>query len=237
MLQLDDDYLDKFNNYIKTKWVICVDILLLVYLKLKDTLNAMFSIFLYCLIKLNRKRVIMDGSGKNPYLERYYLLFRDRKDFPFNIFLHKYIKSDCKFIYDENVLYDHPWDYFILILSGSCLEYVFENKPKLSTINSDTKLYNYQKIIKYRRNPGFFQFKYASDSHRIEIDDSKNTCWTLCIPFKRKGAWGFWKYNDDIDSKIQWINSKKYLKDKTEKTLNEELPSVLHDNIQNIDDL
>ena len=31
------------------------------------------------------------------------IYFKDRKDFPFNIFLHKFLKSD------PDDLHDHPW--------------------------------------------------------------------------------------------------------------------------------
>ena len=37
----------------------------------------------------NRKRVITDRSGKVPYLVRWYLFLKDRKNFPFNVTLHK----------------------------------------------------------------------------------------------------------------------------------------------------
>ena len=35
--------------------------------------------------KLGRKRTIYDREGKVPYLIRYYLFLKDRKNFPFNI--------------------------------------------------------------------------------------------------------------------------------------------------------
>ena len=59
-----------------------------------------------------RHRIIYDRLSNEPYLERYYLLFKDRKWFPFNIFIHKILKSDL----DD--LHDHPWPYFTLILKG-----------------------------------------------------------------------------------------------------------------------
>jgi len=39
--------------------------------------------------RLGRKRIITDRLNNEPYLERYYLFLKERKWFPFNIFLHK----------------------------------------------------------------------------------------------------------------------------------------------------
>ena len=43
--------------------------------------------------KMGRKRVIMDRLCDEPYLERYYLFLKERERFPFNIFLHKFLKA------------------------------------------------------------------------------------------------------------------------------------------------
>mgnify|MGYP005723211195 CR=1 FL=1 len=43
---------------------------------------------------LGRRRVISDRTGTIPYLVRYYLFLKDRKNFPFNITLHKVLVSD-----------------------------------------------------------------------------------------------------------------------------------------------
>ena len=59
---------------------------------------------------LGRYRVINDRQDKEPYLERYYLFLKDRENFPFNIFLHKFLKSD------PDDLHDHPWSYFSFII-------------------------------------------------------------------------------------------------------------------------
>ena len=37
--------------------------------------------------RLGRKRIIMDRQSNDPYLERYYIFLKDRKQFPFNVFL------------------------------------------------------------------------------------------------------------------------------------------------------
>ena len=43
--------------------------------------------------QMGRKRVVIDRQNNEPYLERYYVILKDRKNFPFNIFLHKLMIS------------------------------------------------------------------------------------------------------------------------------------------------
>ena len=66
----------------------------------------------------NRKRIIYDRNHKKDYLIRYYLFLKDRKKFPFNVTLHKILKSDV----DD--LHDHPWNYSTLILKGGYYEWL-----------------------------------------------------------------------------------------------------------------
>ena len=61
----------------------------------------------------DRHRVIMDRVNDEPYLERYYVFLKDRERFPFNIFVHKFLKSD------PDDVHDHPWPYATLILKGA----------------------------------------------------------------------------------------------------------------------
>ena len=66
----------------------------------------------------NRKRIILDRGPSwpdydkaEPFVVRYYLLFRNRpKWFPFNILVHKLLKSDL------GDLHDHYWSYITIIL-------------------------------------------------------------------------------------------------------------------------
>ena len=50
-----------------------------------DIYNIFKKLFNY----FDRFRIIYDRLDNEPYLERYYLFLKDRKNFPFNIFLHK----------------------------------------------------------------------------------------------------------------------------------------------------
>ena len=68
--------------------------------------------FLNFLDRNGRKRIIMDRQDREPYLERYYVLFKERVTFPYNVFLHKFLKSD------PDHVHDHPWNYFTIILKG-----------------------------------------------------------------------------------------------------------------------
>ena len=81
--------------------------------------NALFEAWDFCMDKSGRKRIIYDRkNNKEPYLIRYYILFVNRDDtYPFNIFIHKFIKSDL----DD--IHDHPWGYFTYILKGGYTQY------------------------------------------------------------------------------------------------------------------
>ena len=68
--------------------------------------------------RIGRRRVITDRTGQIPYLIRYYVFLKDRKDFPFNITVHKVLVSD------EPTLHDHPWNWGAIILKGGYWEHI-----------------------------------------------------------------------------------------------------------------
>ena len=134
----------------------------------------------------------MDRVDSEPYLERFYMFLRDRsKEFPFNIFIHKFIKSD------PDDLHDHPWGYFTLILWGGYWEHVEQ----------------WGVVTKNWRGVGYFQTVPATWRHRVELENG-NPCWTLFIPNKREREWGFYKKEE---GKEEWILAEKYLQDKKNK--------------------
>lgn len=156
--------------------------------------NNFFVTWDKIMIDLNRKRIIMDRSNNEEYLVRYYLLFKERKDsYPFNVFIHKFLKGD------DDELHDHPWSYFTLILSGGYYETVLENSREVT----------------YWRGPGFFQKVDHTHIHTIKLKDTV-TCWTLFIPFKRTSKWGFWK--KDSFNEYKWVDSDYHLIDKSKNT-------------------
>lgn len=140
--------------------------------------------------RLGRHRVIMDRQSNEPYLERYYVFLKDRTWFPFNIFVHKFLKSD------PDHLHDHPWSYFTLILKGGYYEWV----PYYDKDNNKMT-----EICKWR-GPGHFRVCKATSYHRIDLNPDI-TAWTLFIPGPQKREWGFmvrnkWVHNNDYLSKM-----------------------------------
>ena len=151
--------------------------------------------FLNWLDNLGRKVTIMDRVCNEPYLERYYLFLKDRKKFPFNVFLHKFLKGD------PDDVHDHPWPYATLILKGGYWEWI----PQFA----DGK-----KIGEYRlwRGPGSFRTCGANSYHRIELEPGV-IAWTLFMPGPQKREWGFWVNNN-------WIHNNKYLEARREQANN-----------------
>lgn len=150
----------------------------------------MFQKFLNFLDRRGRKRIVYDRIDDQPYLERYYLFLKDRDNFPFNIFLHKFLKSDI----DD--LHDHPWPYFTLILRGGYWEWVPQFNAEGNKVGE---------IAKWRA-PGHFRFCSAETYHRIELDPGI-TAWTLFIPGPKKRDWGFLVKN-------RWVQWEQYLKNR-----------------------
>ena len=145
--------------------------------------------FLKLLERLGRKRIITDRLDNEPYLERYYLFLKERESFPFNVFLHKFLKGD------PDDVHDHPWPYATLILKGGYYEWV----PEFNILG--------HKIgeIRHWRGPGHFRTCSANSYHRIELDPGV-TAWTLFMPGPHKREWGFlvgrdprtdWEHNED----------------------------------------
>lgn len=152
----------------------------------------MFSFFLNFLEDNGRKRIILDRDSKSPYLERYYLFLKDRNKFPFNVFLHKFLRSD------PDDLHDHPWPYFTLILKGGYWEWI----PILinGKISGEKKVW---------RGPGHFRVCKSTSYHRIEIEPGVD-CWTLFMPGPQKREWGFLTHDNWI-SDFKWIRHDKYI--------------------------
>ena len=144
--------------------------------------------FLNWLDRLGRKRIIMDRVNNEPYLERYYLFLKDRAQFPFNLFLHKFLKSDP----DE--VHDHPWHYATVILKGGYYEWV-------PMFNRQGEMIG--QIAKWRGR-GHFRICGARSFHRIEIDPNVDT-WTFFMPMWKCREWGFW-------TRKGWVQHEEYLK-------------------------
>ena len=138
--------------------------------------------------RLGRKRVVLDRVENEPYLERYYLFLRERERFPFNVFLHKFLKSD------PDDVHDHPWPYATVILKGGYWEWI----PHFDTVGRKTGEYQVW------RGPGHFRISKANSFHRIELDPDI-TAWTLFMPGRKCRDWGFMVKN-------KWVQWEQYLK-------------------------
>jgi hypothetical protein len=146
----------------------------------------MIAQFLNWLDKHGRRRIVMDRVNNEPYLERYYVFLKDRNHFPFNIFVHKFLKSD------PDDLHDHPWAYFTFILKGGYYEW----QP----------IFNGICVIGQRkvwRGTGHFRLCRSNSLHRIELKED-TPCWTLFMPFAKVREWGFL-------NKGQWVQWEEYL--------------------------
>ena len=148
--------------------------------------------FLKLLDKLGRKRVIMDRFYNEPYLTRYYLFLKERKWFPFNVFLHNFHKGD------PGDVHDHPWPYATLILKGGYWEWLPQFNSKGEKVGE----------LATWRGPGHFRVCGAKSYHRIELDPSVD-CWTLFMPGPQQRDWGFLVKN-------KWVQNEEYLKAKHE---------------------
>ncbi len=139
-------------------------------------MSFIYNLFIKIMEYLGRRRIIYDRLDNEPYLERYYIFLRDRKNFPFNIFLHKFLKSD------PDDLHDHPWAFRTIILSGGYWEFTDNGK--------------------FWRGPLSYRYAPAHTFHRVELDKNIPYCWTLFMPCKSFKEWGFktkngWIKHDD----------------------------------------
>jgi hypothetical protein len=134
-----------------------------------------------------RYRIIMDRVDNQPYLERYYVFLKDRERFPFNIFVHKFLKSDTEDVHD------HPWPFLTVILKGGYYEWT----PQFDAQG--------RKIAEIARwcGPGSFRWASAHQYHRVELDPDVE-CWTLFMPGVKQRDWGFLVKN-------KWIQWEQYL--------------------------
>ena len=149
---------------------------------------------------LGRYRIINDRQTGEPYLERYYLFLKDRENFPFNIFLHKFVKSD------PDQLHDHPWNYFTFIIKGGYWEWYPLLNDNGSVIGSSRKW----------RGPGSFIKATANSMHRVELEPGV-TPWTIFMPGKKEKDWGFIApkkvFNEQLNMdtiEYRWTDHKTY---------------------------
>ena len=146
---------------------------------------GVFAVLLITEFFKGRKRIIYNRDSTKEYLVRYYLFLKDRKNFPFNITLHKIMMSD------EPVLHNHPWNWGALIIKGGYWEHTPEGKKW--------------------KGPGSLRFRKADDLHYLELDKDKDgneiPCWSLFYMGKKSDNWGFL-----VDGKV--VDNEQYLKNR-----------------------
>jgi len=125
--------------------------------------------------KLGRYRLIPDRSTGEDYLHRYYIFLKDRKYFPFNVTLHKIVRSD------DPIMHDHPWGYMTVVLKGG----YWEHTP---VFNDDGKI-----LTEFQtwRGPGSIIKRKAGEYHWLELDESVGPATTLFFMGKQQRDWGF----------------------------------------------
>jgi len=124
--------------------------------------------------KLGRYRLIPDRRTGADYMHRYYLFLKDRRWFPFNLTLHKIVRSD------DPVFHDHPWSYMTIILKGGYYEH--------------TPIFNGLRIIgenRVWRGPGSVIIRSSESLHWLEMDPNVGPATTLFFMGPQVREWGF----------------------------------------------
>ena len=147
--------------------------------------------------KLGRRRVITSIDGKVEYLIRYYLFLKERKNFPFNITLHKVLVSD------EPTLHDHPWSWGAIIIKGGYWEHIPLFAQEGHVVGS-TRVW---------RGPGSIRFRSADDLHWLELakdeDGNEIPCTSIFFMGRKQKEWGFVRHVKNVG--YRWIHNQEYL--------------------------
>lgn len=142
--------------------------------------------------KLGRYRLIPDRASGQDYMHRYYLFLKDRKKFPFNITLHKIVRSD------DPIFHDHPWPYMTIILKGG----YWEHTPVFDDTGSKIA------EIETWRGPGSIISRKAHEFHWLELDPNVGPATTIFIMGPQQREWGFLINNNQGQN---WIHYDTYL--------------------------
>lgn len=141
--------------------------------------------------KLGRYRLIPDRKSGEDYMHRYYLFLKDRKKFPFNVTLHKIVRSD------DPIFHDHPWPYMTVVLKGG----YYEHTP---VFNKEGK--PFAEVIRWC-GPGTVICRKANEFHWLELEGNKPVT-TLFFMGPQQKDWGFMVKVKDA---YQWLNNRTYL--------------------------
>ena len=131
--------------------------------------------------KIGRYRLIPDRRTGADYMHRYYLFLKDRKTFPFNVMLHKIVRSDDPF------MHDHPWPFVTVVLKGGYWEHSFDKNGN---------------EVKNWKGPGSVIKRSAKEYHWLELDNEQPAI-TLFFVGSQQRDWGFldndeWIHHEDF---------------------------------------
>lgn len=155
----------------------------------------------------------MDRESSEPYLNRYYLFLKDRKKFPFNVFLHQFLRSD------PDDLHDHPWPYATLIIRGGYWEWIPILRQE-SLEKDSNRITGEQRVW---RGPGHFRVCRANSYHRIELEPGVD-CWTIFMPGAQQREWGFLTHTNWDWTTFKWVQNEDYISTKTsERSMSSEI--------------
>lgn len=151
------------------------------------------GLFHKLMVLLGRYRLIPDRQTGEDYMHRYYLFLKNRKNFPFNVTLHKIVKSD------DPIYHDHPWPFITVILKGGYWEHtpLFNNKNEFIG------------DIRTWRGPGSIVKRSADEFHWLEMHPDVGTATTLFFMGPQQRDWGF--LITKIKSSKKWVQWENYL--------------------------
>ena len=132
------------------------------------------SIWHRFMVWTDRYRLITDRHSGADYLHRYYLFLKDRSWFPFNVTLHKIVRSD------DPIFHDHPWGFCTFILAGGYYEHVAQ-------VDGTGKMTS---SARHWRGPGSVIWHRSTDMHWLELDKEKPAT-TLFFMGPQSRTWGF----------------------------------------------
>lgn len=114
-----------------------------------------------------RPHQIIAGTDGRPYLQRWYLIPRNRV---LNVYLHRFLSSD------DPTLHDHPWAFLSCILSGTYEEVTAHGR--------------------HARRRGSTALRRATHRHSIVLPRDHHgreiPCVTIIITGPHRRDWGFW---------------------------------------------
>jgi hypothetical protein len=134
------------------------------------------------------------GSGENPYLQRWFVLPRNRW---FCIYLHKMLRDD-----DDRALHDHPGANVSIVLRGGYDEWVFLWRPVEGAA--------LPRMTRYRRRPGRIIFRSASAAHRLALPPGVKRSWSMFIILPKRREWGFWCGAGTPERRARWVHWKDF---------------------------